>query len=132
MKKDIKNLKGSEKRDIFKWAHKNKMGNADFYAADADLCLITNSKKNPGVVAYLDYKDVTDDITYTERFLYDEWTASKPVFIVEAADPENGPFTIYQYKSGGGKKRLCNLENWEAFMSWEAEIRRNHCKENTP
>jgi hypothetical protein len=127
MNNNIKNLKGSEKRDMFKWAHKNKMGNAPFYASDADLCLIMD-RPNRGVVAYLDYKGSNEGITFTEKILYDEWTQTKPVYIVEGSDPENGPFVIKLYCLGGETKFICKAENWQEFTLWEAGIRRTHAQ----
>lgn len=125
MNESIKSLKGSEKRDLFKWAHKNKMDDAPFYAADADLCLIASSPR--GVVAYLDYKGSGEDITYTEKILYDEWVSTKPVYIIKGADPENGPFNIYKYITGGEQEYICNLPSWKEFVAWEASIRRSYC-----
>lgn len=123
MNDNIKNLKGSESRDVFKWAHKNKM-NAPFYASDADLCLVCDKPR--GVVAYLDYKTNGDSVTYSERILYDEWTVTKPVFIIQGNDPENGPFKIYQYVAGGTMEYICDATTWQDFEKWEASIRREY------
>ena len=124
MEDNIKNLKGSDKRDMFKWAHKNKMNGAPFYASDADLCLITTSPR--GVVAYLDYKGSGEGVTFTEKILYDEWSETKPVYIVEGIDPENGPFVVFKYVIGGELVHQCNLKDWSDFTNWEAEIRREY------
>ena len=125
-----KNLKGSEKRDVFKWAHKNQgnMSAASFYAADADLCLL--STKPRGVVAYIDYKGGGEGITFTEKILYDEWVERRPVYIVEGSDPLNGPFKIFRYKHGGETQFVIDLSGWDDYMIWEAELRREYFKNN--
>lgn len=130
MNERIKNLKGSSKRDIFKWAHKNKMNDAPFYAADADLCLIM-SKPKRGVVAYLDYKGSGEPITFTEQILYDEWVTAKPVYIVEGADPENGPFKIHLYKFGGECEHVRTVSDWSEFTRWESEVRTSYSRRST-
>ena len=128
MDNNIKRLKGSEKRDLFKWAHKNKMDDAPFYASDADLCLVMPNPR--GVVAYLDYKGKGDSITFAEQILYDEWAKTKPVYIIKGNDPENGPFTIFQYMRGNKLILICELKNWNDFLLWEAELRQNFAKNN--
>lgn len=125
MDDEIRNLKGSEKRDVFKWAHKNKM-NAPFYASDADLCLVMFDPR--GVVSYLDYKGSNECITSSEKILYDEWVITKPVYIIKGADPEMGPFEVHEYILGGETNFICNLSNWSEFMSWEAGVRREFVK----
>jgi len=119
-----KSLKGSAKRDLFKWAHKNKMNGSPFYASDADLCLVMSKPR--GVVAYLDYKGSGEGVTFTEGILYDEWVATKPVYIIESKDPENGPFIVMEYQFGGELIPSCKLNNWDDFIKWEAELRRNY------
>lgn len=127
MNDNTRALKGSEKRDLFKWAHKNNMGWAAFYASDADLCLIAD-KPRRGVVAYLDYKGSGEGVTFTEKILYDEWTLTTPVYIVEAQDPNTGPFRIHLYETGGGLVYVCKLDNWKDFTKWEADLRREYSR----
>jgi len=127
-----RNLKGSERRDIFKRRHKDLKGS--FYATDADFCLV--SKNPPGTVAYLDYKASNDTVTFAEVIQYNEWRNHAPVFIFEGDDPENGPFKVYRYLGGDWKpeppeKELeydSELENWEAVEEWEAQLRSKYRK----
>ncbi len=128
MNEDIKNLKGSEKRDVFKWAHKAKMENASFYASDADLVLAGTFPR--GVIAYLDYKGSGEGITFTEQIVYDEWVISKPVYIIKGSDPENGPFVVSKYICGGSTEYECTLDDWEQFLKWEAMLRRDYSSRN--
>jgi hypothetical protein len=122
-----KNLKGSPKRDIFKWAHKNKMNAPSFYASDCDLCIVSFNPR--GVVAYFDYKGSGESITPSETVLYDEWAKAKPVFIVEGTDPENGPFTVSKYISGiEPTEDVCTLKDWSDFLKWEASLRLEYSK----
>jgi hypothetical protein len=117
----LKNLKGSPKRDVFKWAHKNKMNAPSFYASDCDLCIVSFEPR--GVVAYLDYKGSGEEVTRTETVLYDEWARTKPVYIIEGYDPENGPFTVSQYHDANHMDEVAYLKNWDDFHRWEAKLR---------
>lgn len=125
MNDKLKDLKGSPKRDIFKWAHKNKI-NAPFYASDCDLCIVSDNPR--GVVAYLDYKGSGETVTYTEHILYDEWSQTRHVYIIEGSDPENGPFTVKEYQAGKELKFVCLLKDWNDFTKWEAALRREYAK----
>ena len=123
-----KELKGSEKLDMFKYMHKKL--NRSYYAADGDLVLITKYP-SPGVVAYLDYKANGDSVTFSEVILYNEWLKTKPVYIVQGNDPENGPFDIYSYLGGNyipdppdvELQYICTVETWAEFEQWEKSIR---------
>lgn len=125
-----RNLKGSEKRDIFKRRHKDMGGH--HYATDADLCLV--SKNPPGTVAYLDYKSPSDSITFAEVIQYNEWMDHAPVFIIEGEDPENGPFTVKRYLGGDWRpyppqvelEHDADLENWAALERWEQQLRNEY------
>lgn len=122
-----RNLKGSEKRDVFKRCHKDLRG--DFYAMDVDLALI--SKKPPGIVAYLDYKASYDCISFSEAIQYNEWISIVPVYIVESDDPENGPFIIKRYLGADWKPNppdvnwgeVVMLADWLEFEQWELDLR---------
>lgn len=120
MNDELKQLKGSEKRDAFKWAHKNKI-DRPFYASDCDLCIV--SKEPRGVVAYFDYKGSGEGVTWAEGILYDEWAKTKPVFIIEGKDPENGPFTVSKYKVNDKLELVRELKDWSDFEKWESLLR---------
>lgn len=120
MNDEIKQLKGSPKRDLFKWAHKNKI-DRPFYASDCDLCLVSYNPR--GVIAYFDYKGGGENVTSTEEVLYDEWARTKPVFIIEGKDPENGPFTVSKYKTNDKAELVCELKDWSDFEKWESLLR---------
>lgn len=125
MNQQILNLKGSPKRDVFKWAHKNKMSAPSFYASDCDLCIV--SFKPRGVIAYFDYKGSGESVTSTETVLYDEWAKTKPVYIIEGRDPENGPFVVHKYIPGADETEvICILKDWGDFAKWEAQLRREY------
>jgi len=123
-------LRGSEKRDTFKRRHKDLDGS--FYATDADFCLV--SKYPPGTVAYLDYKDLGDNVTFTEVIQYNEWMTHAPVYIVEGGDPDNGPFVIKRYLGGDWKpdppdvdlEFVTQGENWYGLGIWEAGLRQEY------
>ncbi|MGD8500063.1 MAG: hypothetical protein PVJ86_05420 [Phycisphaerales bacterium] len=127
-----RNLKGSEKRDIFKRRHKDL--DSSFYATDADFCLV--SKYPPGTVAYLDYKDLGDNVTFTEAIQYNEWITHAPVYIVQGSDPDNGPFTIMRYLGGDWEPKppdvtlefVTQVEDWHSFGVWEAGLRQEYSK----
>lgn len=123
-----KNLKGSESRDEFKRAHKQRL-DGRCYAADADFVLAR--KTPPGIVAYLDFKLPWDNITFTEVLIYNEWTQTHPVFIIESYDPKRGPYNIYRYESGDWrpdppviKKTLIKRNvDWDGIQQFEDALR---------
>ena len=132
MDEDKRNLIGSETRDIFRRAHKELPG--DFYATDGDLILVS---KNPlGIVAYLDYKTPFDCVSFTEAVLYNEWMPIAPVYIVEGADPANGPFTVKRYLGANWRPEppIVNwgdvevLVDWTEFEAWERQLRMEYKK----
>lgn len=120
-------LKGSEKRDQFKLAHKQL--DRRFYATDADFCLV--SKKPPGTVAYLDYKGSGEGVTFTEAIQYNEWMAHAPVYIVEGRNPTAGPFKIRRYLGANWRPDppdvnygdLVVANDWQEFGEWERRLR---------
>ncbi|MHC4635748.1 MAG: hypothetical protein ACYSYU_11160 [Planctomycetota bacterium] len=127
MDEDKRNLTGSPKRDIFKRRHKDL--NKSYYASDADLCFI--SFKPRGVVAYIDYKGSGEEVTATEEVLYDEWLETKPVFIIEGVNPEEGPFTIWRYLgSEEGLEYVAFVADWAGLEDWEGGLRNEFRKKN--
>lgn len=127
-----RSLKGSEKRDTFKRMHKEL--NRGFYATDADFCLV--SKLPPGTVAYLDYKGSGEGVTFAEAIQYNEWMHQAPVYIVEAVDPERGPFRIRRYLGADWQPNppdvnygeTTEAQNWAAFEQWEATLRAEYSR----
>ena len=124
-----KNLIGSRSRDLFKWLHKQIGGG--YHASDTDLALIDFNTRD--VIAYLDYKQIGDTVTETEKVLYDRWSRDTPVFIVEGVIVEGatlkvGPFTIKRYLFGGQLEFICNLKDLNAYQRWELAIRQDYSK----
>ena len=123
-------LKGSERRDIFKQKHKEL--NSRFYATDADFCLI--SKEPPGTVAYLDYKGPGDRVTFTEAIQYNEWMKQAPVYIIEGDNPKTGPFRIRRYLGADWKPEPPKVnyqdemiaKDWQELGEWESELRQEY------
>lgn len=126
MRDEIAGLYGSKKRDEFRWAHKNKMQNAgSFYGSDLDFSLI--SYKPRGVICYMDYKDTNDDITETERILYDTLSKTAPVYIVESDTPLAGPFRICLYEPNEKNPLYIKLlRNWMEWEQWERTLRQEY------
>jgi hypothetical protein len=132
MDEDKLELIGSKKCDLFKFMHKEKL-RGDFYATDADLCLV--SKFPPGTVAYIDYKASEKDfVQFSEGIQYNEWLSHAPVYIIWAEEPETGPFTIRRYLGSNwrpdppevnwGDIEPIHLEDWAAFKDWERDLRK--------
>jgi hypothetical protein len=127
MDRDKQFLKGSEKRDVFKQRH--KLLEPDFYATDADLCLI--SKFPPGTVAYLDYKGSGEGVTFAEAIQYNEWMKHAPVYVVSGENPETGPFLIRRYLGADWKPEPPQVNwgeetlahNWDELGQWEGALR---------
>jgi len=126
MRNGIETLHGSKKRDDFRWAHKNKMvAGGNFYGSDLDFSLISYEPR--GVICYIDYKDLNDNITNTERILYDTLITTAPVYIVESGNPLIGPFRISQYESTEiYPLYLKFLRNWAEWEQWERKLRQEY------
>jgi len=127
---DKRHLKGSERRDDFKWGHKQQPFPSSFYACDIDFCLITHNP--PGIVALLDVKFPSESVTFAEVIAYNNWIAVNiPVYIIEARDSINGPFTVRPYLGGDwhhkppivqyGRPIVCNTR--QDLADWEGSIR---------
>ena len=120
-------LKGSEKRDTFKQKHKALR--SGFYATDVDFCLV--SKHPPGVVAYIDYKDYNDCVSFSEALAYNEFMKQAPVYIIQASNPEIGPFVVQRYRGANWKPDPPDVDygvalwfkDWQALGEWEKALR---------
>lgn len=122
-------LIGSPLRDKFKHMHKNRLGRKHF-AADLDLCLIEFGS-DPFVVALIDYKSHSDNITDTEAVLYLEAIRSwrVPVFIMRSDDMER--FDIYKLVDGKVYPSHSDLSfvtvlldvGWDEIDKWETDLR---------
>lgn len=122
------NLKGSERRDTFKFLHKKRMPGW-YYATDIDFALV--SKEPPGIIAFLDFKTPWEDITFAEVLAYNVLLGVAPIYIVQSSSPESGPFRVLQYVSGDWHPEppVVNLVpmqecmGWEDLTLWEAGLR---------
>lgn len=130
MKESTRQQKGSPSRDLFKRKHKD-LGR-DLYALDIDFALI---EKNPypTIVAILDYKQSSDEITFSEVIAYNSLIdRGLPVYII-SGDAESGAFTIFKYEGGNYRKPISRLraihqtQDWSGFESWERSLR-SHMK----
>ena len=134
MNNDLRLLKGSPSRDIFKQMHKTL--HRSFYACDIDFVLVGNRPHRPaGIIAFLDFKLPQDKVTFSEVLAYNDLLKIAPVYIIESPNPETGPFAIRRFLSGVINRypakpsiALDNAEmccDWEAFEVWERKIRNN-------
>jgi len=120
-------LKGSEKRDTFKQSHKSL--HPSFYACDIDFCLV--SKYPPGIVALFDYKDFNDSVTFSEALAYNKFMEIAPVYVIQASNPETGPFILRRYCGANWKPEPpdvkygppLRLADWPAVGLWQRELR---------
>lgn len=132
MDKDKENLKGSPSRDLFKQLHKRMMPRS-FYACDLDFVLI--AKYPNRIVAFLDYKNKSDSVSFSEVVAYNELIKQAPLFIIicKKDDIEKGPFHVFQYLGGDPKPEppevnmnlILNCFSWTELAIWEKEIRNN-------
>jgi hypothetical protein len=122
-----RNLIGSDKRDIFRRCHKDYGG--DLWSLDGDMIWV--EKNPPGIVAYIDYKALNDTITFSEVLAYNQWSKTAPVYIIQADDPETGPFTVLRYEGGNWKpdppivetRTIQEFPVWESLTTWERKLR---------
>lgn len=119
-------LKGSKSRDDFKHRHKQLL--PSLFAIDIDFCLV-EKHPIPHVVALIDYKKTSDEITFAEVCAYNHFILTGiPVYIVTGS-VETGEFIIEQYMGGHHKKPdvrkefILKTSNWQEFQSWEVQLR---------
>lgn len=124
-----RNLKGSEKRD--NWKRKHKDLPKEFWAADLDFVWI--EKSPPGVVAYVDYKADNDSVTFTEAIMYNQFTSTAPVYIVQG-DDETGCFKVRRFLSADWHpnppvvqfEEVTTTTSWDEFATWQRDLRRKY------
>lgn len=127
MDEDKRNLIGSRKRDLFRRKHKDY--GDKLYSLDGDMIWV--EKEPPGIVAYIDYKTTDDNVTFSEVLAYNVWATTTPVYIIQADDPETGPFTVLRYEGGNWKPEPPDVEmrfvllckDWEELTDWEGKLR---------
>jgi hypothetical protein len=121
-------LRGSPSRDAFKHAHKVRLASS-FYACDLDFIFV--AKFPYRIVAFLDYKRMSDGATFSEVIAWNDLMALRPVFIIRSDNPELGPFSIYRFMGGdpAPEPPICDFqsirqcETWEDLGEWEQELR---------
>ena len=97
MDKSKQELKGSPSRDMFKYWHKKL--SKYFYACDVDFTLVAKCRRNRNkdhIVGILDYKELYDDVTFSEAIAYNNFIAAGfPVYLVRSTciDPPLQPCT---------------------------------------
>ncbi len=112
---------------MFKRLHKNLASN--FYGLDVDFCCV--EKRPAGIAAFIDYKTPWEAITFSEVIAYNDLMALAPVYVIRAADPERGPFQVFEYLGGDFKpdppvvklEFRANCKDWLALGTWEAMAR---------
>ena len=131
-----KESQGSESRDIFKRMH--KVLDDELYACDLDFVLIMRHDGR-GVIAFIDFKSPREDLTFTERILYNALRIIAPVYIIRSANPVAGPFSIELvdhvdfFKPDGSSIRELHAEmhilrgqeslTWDGLQRWERGLR---------
>jgi hypothetical protein len=131
MNEHTRNQKGSPSRDTFKRNHKDL--DKSFWACDLDFVLVDKTPF-PDIVAVIDYKKSSDEITFSEVIAYNALLGrGLPVYIV-MGDADTGNFLIYHYRGGNHKrprydmKEICKTANWTEFSAWERSLRERRRK----
>jgi hypothetical protein len=129
MNEHTRQQKGSPSRDLFKRKHKDL--SKEFYACDLDFVFVTKYPL-PDIVAVVDYKQSSDDVTFSEVIAYNGLVKRGiPVYIV-SGDAEAGSFVISRYTGGHHKKprytstEVATTSSWLEFSEWEKAIRERH------
>lgn len=133
MDKRMRNLQGSELRDVFKRLHKQKLPNWMF-GCDVDFALV--EKRPYSIVAFVDVKRQGELVTFTEVVAYNELRKTAPVFLAVVMDEdalERGEFRMVRYLGGDPRpnppdyqvKTVARLASWKEWQDWERELRRN-------
>ena len=122
MNKNIKDLKGSPSRDLFKWAHKQLFPKS-FWGFDLDLVLLSRK----GILCALDYKKETDELTPVEIGGYNDLLEKGiSIFIIvgEVKEPKDlCKLLVYKYNESQ-KFEKPNLELISKnYAEWEISFR---------
>jgi len=117
------NLVGASWRDRYKKARKdNRKFGPRSYGIDLDFVLV--EKNPPGIVAFQDYKypSELDYVRFAEVLAYNRLMTVAPVYIVETANPEEGPFSVRRYWGGDSRPNppVVKLPLVGVFVDWEA------------
>jgi len=75
-------------------------------------------------------------VSFAEAIQYNEWMNSAPVYVVEATDPAEGPFTIRRYLGADWRPNppIVNwgevemVDNWAELERWEICLREEYKK----
>ncbi len=125
---DIKNLKGSPSRDLFKWGHKQVL-RAQFWAVDIDLMLYYKEGCLSQSPVILDYKKEGDKITPVEIGAYNALLDKDiPIFIIVGKLEEttiNEDFRklkVYKYNKSTLERTNLELVS-NNFVKWETNYR---------
>ena len=125
-------LKGSKSRDEFK--RKQKDLDKSFYCCDMDLLFI--NKNPPAILAVIDYKQVSDLITFSEVIAYNHLRDMDLTVLIVQGDFETGEFVISEYIAGDWRPRppvtqincIAETFNWDEYEGWQRAFRDKQIK----
>lgn len=138
MDERLRSLKGSLSRDEFKLWHKSAALPKFYYMCDCDGVLVEKrvnsitSVIHEGIVAFIDYKQAGDSVSYTEAVAYNQFVAMGfPVFLVWSKSPEFTTFTIQRYNGADPRPSppVCDLTlvakdiSQAQYVAWEKQLR---------
>lgn len=142
MDEDKRNLEGSKNRDRFKQLHKQQT-HPDFYGLDIDFAFveknINGGRKDPFIVAIVDFKTQEDGLTFTEGIAYNHFVnLNIPVYIITClnerfceTEPEEQRFQITQFQKADWEPESVPWEGdvveenvgWRGLRKWEDQLR---------
>lgn len=83
MEKEVRQLIGSEARDVFRWGHK-QFGILPSYCTGGDIDFVLTC--DAGIIAAIDYKTISDTITGTEKIIYDDLSSKGYLIYIVKGD----------------------------------------------
>ena len=99
---DLRSLKEYTAGDRFKYLHRHEAGLERHYATDLDLVLVEKHPE-PHVTGFLEFKNHTEPVRFTQAVLFGALKDVAPVFVVEsrgdilADDPCDHRFTVKEF-----------------------------------
>lgn len=122
-------LKGSPSRDSFKYQHKKL--SRKLYACDLDFILV--AKFPYRIIAFIDYKQGTEPLTFSEVIAFNQLKTIALVFIIRGKEAESGPFQIFKFEGGNPTPNpptydltaIRQCETWQDLEEWEKQLRSN-------
>jgi len=91
------------------------------------------TKYPPGIIAFLDYKQRDDKVTFAETIAYNVLLKIAPIFLI-IGEATEGPFVIKEYRGGNFRPeppecdllKIKEVQDWQELGEWERQLRQDY------